>query len=93
MALAVLGLAVMSGAGMWALRHWSFMRDAAAAHGQVVANVEKEWTSKPSSGSTTRTQHSYCSVVHYVDRAGTARIYEDNICFNPPSFRVGDGGS
>jgi hypothetical protein len=86
----VIGLAVMSGAGIWAMQHRSFMRDAAVAHGQVVANVEKEWTSTSSSGSTTRTQHSYCSVVHYVDRAGAARTFEDNICFNPPSFRVGD---
>jgi hypothetical protein len=84
------GLAVITGAGIWAASHRAFARDAAAAPGQVVANVEKEWTTTGSGGSTTHTQRSYCAVVHYVDRTGKARSYRDDVCFNPPSFRVGD---
>ena len=87
----VIGLAVMTVAGIWALHMWTFTRDAAAVSGQVVANVEKDWRSTSNTGSTTGPTHrSYCAVVHYVDRSGKARSYRDDICFNPASFRVGD---
>jgi hypothetical protein len=86
-----IGLALTCAAGIWAARHWSFMHAAPAVPARVVANVAKDWTSTSSTGSSTGTQHrSYCAVVHYVDRTGNARSYQDDFCMNPPSFRVGD---
>lgn len=87
----VIGLVVMTAAGIWALHMRAFTRDAAAVPGQVVANVEKDWRTTSSTGSATGPTHrSYCAVVHYVDRGGKARSYRDDSCLNPASFRVGD---
>jgi hypothetical protein len=85
----VIGLGIMTAAGIWTMRTWTFGRDAAAARGVVIANIQKEWMTTPQSGGTT-THTSYCALVRYVDGAGKARDYRDDFCFNPPSFRVGD---
>jgi len=88
----VVGVAMLAGAAIWSARHREFVRSAATARGQVVANVAKTWTDRPSGSSGSSGVHrlSYCAVVNYADRNGEARSYQDNICFNPASFRVGD---
>lgn len=86
-----IGLALLLGAGIWSTRHRGFVRGAGMARGEVVANVKKEWTDPQGAPGSTRLVHqSYCAVVHYVDRTGEARIYQDDVCFNPPSFQIGD---
>jgi hypothetical protein len=86
-----LGLALLLGAGIWSARHREFVKGAAAVRGEVVAYVQKVWTDAPGTPGSTGLQHqSYCAVVHYMDPAGEARSYQDDICFNPPSFQVGD---
>ena len=86
----LIGLVLVGGAARVTLRYRAFIARAVATPGRVVENVPTTFTTTSTVGSLPQRHTSYCAVVEYVSRAGETRRYKDNdICFNPPSFRIG----
>jgi len=87
----VIGFAVVGAAGVWALRYRILTTQSRATQGRVIENVPTRWheANRDGGGNMGTQRTSYCAVVAYVDRAGQQHAYRDDLCMNPPSFRVG----
>jgi len=84
----VLGVGALGGAADSVVHYQRFLRRAGAADGTVVANAAKTFTTTSRTGSTV-THLAYCAVVRYKAQNGEDRTFQDDICFNPPSFAIG----
>jgi hypothetical protein len=85
-----IGLALVTGASIFALRYHAFIETSTAVPARVVANAQRTWTTTTSDGTTHLPRISYCAVVEYSEPGGVTHRYQDaDLCMNPPSFQIG----